>query len=162
MSINLISKITIKTVYGNIDVEKLINAPGKQLELMDVYGICRKATPGTSEYGEYMKFRGSFRATNLDTGESFQSGAVILPRVAEEALAGAITDDTNEIQFGFRVVVRYDASAVTKYVYSVIPLLAPAENDPVTLLENQIAENFKALAAPVELKAEKAEKGGKK
>ena len=148
MSRNLISKITVKTVYGKIDIEKVINAPTKQIELMDVYGLCRKALPDSSEHGEYVKFRGSFRATNLETGEAFESGSVILPRVAEEVLAGAFSDDTSEIQFGFRVVVKYDKDSVTKYVYSVIPLLSPAENDPVTLLENKIAENFKQLAAP--------------
>jgi len=148
MAANIVSKITIKNVYGKIDIEKLLKEKNKQIELMDVFGLVRKSVPGTSDYGDYVKFRGSFKAINLETGEAVQSGALILPRTAEEVLQGAMSDDVNEVQFGFRIVAKYDADAVTKYTFQIIPLMNPAENDPLVLLESKIAEDFKKLAAP--------------
>lgn len=59
-----------------------------------------------------------------------------------------MSDDVNEVQFGFRIVAKYDADAVTKYTFQIIPLMNPAENDPLVLLESKIAEDFKKLAAP--------------
>lgn len=148
MVANIVSKITVKNVYGKIDIEKLLKEKNKQIELMDVFGLVRKSVPGSSDYGDYVKFRGSFKAVNLETGESVQSGALILPRIGEEVLQGAMSDDVNEVQFGFRIVAKYDADAVTKYTFQIIPLMNPAENDPLVLLESKIAEDFKKLAAP--------------
>jgi hypothetical protein len=155
MAVNIVSKITVKGVCGKMDLEKLLAAPGKTIELMDVYGLARKAIPDSSDYGEYVKFRGSFKAINLEDGEIVQSGACILPKVAQEALAGQFTDDTQEVAFGFRVSAAYDPEAVTKYVYKVIPLMVPAENDALGLLENKIKNDFKKLQAPGSLPAPK-------
>jgi len=144
---NLLTKITVKTVCGAPDIEKIIGAKGKQIELMDVFGYVRKSAPGTSDLGEYVKFKGSFKAVNLETGEIFQSGALILPGVASEALDGAMTHDVNELQFGFRIGVKYapDNKGAVKYSYFAVPLMAPSENDPLTLLENQIKADFPKL-----------------
>ena len=144
----LVTKITLKKVVGSIDVEKLIAAKGKQIELMDVYGFARKSVPESSSLGEYVKFMGRFKAANLETGEVFESGGLILPRVAQDALAGAFGDNTDNVQFGFRISVKYDPTVPVKYAYQCVPLMQPAENDPLILLENQIKADFQKLSAP--------------
>ncbi len=145
---NLVTKITVKNVCGTPDIEAILKAKNKQIELMDVFGLARKAVPGTSDYGDYIKFRGAFKAVNLETGEAVQSGSLILPSVGQEALAGAFGEETGEVQFAFRISVKYDATAATKYTYVIVPLMNPSENDPLVLLENQIKQDFAKLAAP--------------
>lgn len=154
MPTNLITKITVKNVCGSPDLEAILKAPNKQIELMDVYGLARKAIPGESQYGPYVKFSGSFKAVNLDTGETVQSGALILPGTAQELLAGAFSDDATEIKFGFKIGVKYDKeSKGTGYSFVVTSLTEPAENDPLVALENQIVNERKKLAAPAAKKA---------
>lgn len=150
MAENLITKITVKNVCGNPDLEKIINSPGKYMDLMDVYGLARKALPGESQYGPYVKFSGSFKAINLQTGESVRSGACILPGTAQEMLAGAFSDETTEVKFGFKIGVKYDPSSKgTNYSFIVTPLTEPGENDPLIMLESQIKqERARQLAAP--------------
>jgi hypothetical protein len=146
----LVTKITVKTVCGSPDIEKIVNAKGKSIELMDVFGFVRKAAPGSSDMGDYVKFKGSFKAVNLETGEVFESGALILPGVASEAIDGAFTDETTELKFGFRIGVKYapENKGAVKYSYFAVPLSHPAENDPLVMLENQIKAEFPRLAAP--------------
>ena len=146
----LITKITVKNVCGSPDLEEIIKAPGKAIELMDVFGLARKVVPGESQYGPYVKFSGTFKAINLQTGETVRSGACILPGTAQELLAGAFSDDTTEVKFGFKIGVKADkASKGTGYAFTVEPLTDPGENDPLTMLENQILqERQRKLAAP--------------
>jgi len=155
MAENLITKITVKNVCGNPDLEQIIKAPGQQIDLMDVFGLARKALPGESQYGPYVKFSGSFKAINLQTGETVRSGACILPGTAQEMLAGEFTDDTTEIKFGFKIGVKYDkASKGTNYSFVVTPLTEAGENDPLVMLEAQIKqERQRQLAAPGAAKA---------
>lgn len=136
---NVIRKITVKAVCGAIDIEKLIAAPDKQIKLARIFGIATKAKPGASDFGEFVKFQGQFRAINLETGAEYQSGGLILPPVAQDFLEGALSGENVEsVQFGFDITVRFDNTAIAKYVYEVTPLLEPQENDPLTLLGKTI------------------------
>lgn len=131
----IVRKITLKGVCGKIDIEKLIVAPGKRIELMKVYGVARKAAPGESPIGQYVRFSGSFRAVNTMTGETYQSGGLILPPIAQDLLAGALEgDNVEDVNFGFGIAVHYDADAIAKYVYEVESLLTPSQEDPLERL----------------------------
>lgn len=146
---SIVSKITTKTVCGKVDFDDLISRDNKRRELMDVFGIASKVQPGTSEYGEYLKFKGRFRAVNLESGESYESGTLILPTVAQELLGGALAgDEVGDVSFAFRIAVKYDAEAVTKYVYEMTSLMKPAEEDPLTRLGQSVGAGTLALAAP--------------
>lgn len=153
MAETIVTKITLKIICGAIDLEELLKQKNKSIELMDVYGLARKVLPEESHLGPYIKFRGAFKAVNLQTGEAVQSGALILPGMAEELLAGAFSDDTTEVKFGFRIGVKYAPDTAAKYTYTVVSLTSPAENDPIVALENQIKSDFAKLTAP---KAQKA------
>ena len=163
MADNLITKITVKNVCGTPDLEDILKAPGRQIELMDVFGLARKMVPGESQYGPYVKFSGVFKAINLQTGEAVQSGACILPGTAQEMLAGAFSDDTTEVKFGFKITVKADKSSKgTGYSFIVTPLTEASENDPLIMLENQIKqERQRALAAPADKAAKAAGAKGK-
>jgi hypothetical protein len=129
---DILRKITLKAVCGKLDFEKLLSAPDKKLSLMRVYGIARKAKPDQSDLGAFIRFSGSFRAENMETGEVFQSGVLILPGVAQDLLNGALDGEgVEDVQFGFEIGAHYDADSVTKYVYDVKSLVAPAQDDPL-------------------------------
>ena len=140
-----IRKITVKTVCGKVDFEKVMEK--KQLDLMAVYGVARGMNPGASELGPYVAFIGDFRAVNLATGEEFASAKIIMPKIIEEQIAGAGPGGAGdkEIKFAFHLGVKYDASAATKYVYTFRPLLETADASVMDELKGAVT---KALPAP--------------
>lgn len=148
---DFVRKITVKGVIGGaIDLEKLIAAEGKRLDLLTLYGVARKFKPDTAPNGNpFVRFFGQFKAVNLKTGEMTESGQCIVPGTVQDALYGAMGtgEEVKEVQFAVRIGVKYDASTVTKYVYTVNNLMPIQENDPVLLLESQLRET-KALPAP--------------
>jgi len=139
-------KITVKNVmHETPDIEKLIKREGKRMDLCQIYGIVRRFKPDESDKGQFVRFYGQIRAVNLLTGEVFDAGQVILPGAAQDALYGAMDGvEGANVEFGIKVGVKYDATAITKYVYTVESLVPPKENDPIRALESQL----KALPAP--------------
>jgi hypothetical protein len=145
---NIVRKITNKVVFGAIDIEKVIAAPDKKIDMIKVWGIASKARPDQGDMGAFIRFGGLFRALNLQTGEEFQAGAMILPGVAQDLLAGALGAGAESVTFGFKIGVHFDNTAVTKYVYDVESLFPPAEDDPLERL-SQTVKSPVAIAAPV-------------
>lgn len=122
-----------------------------RIDVLDIFGIAKKAKPGSTAFGDYLRFAGQFKATNLLTKEQFTAGAVILPRFLEEQLFAVMSvDAVNDVQFAFRISVEYDADTrnARHYQYKAQPLLKPAENDALSLLEAQVKQNVLALPAP--------------
>lgn len=151
-AVEMVRKITVKQIMGKkVDVEKLILAPGKKLDLCDIMGIARRMKPDQSEHGEFVRFYGRFRGVNLETGESVDAPQLIVPNTIQDLLYGAMGDDANvkEVSFAVRVGVKFDNDAAAKYVFTVTNLSAPVENDPLTLMQTSMAERVKALPKPV-------------
>jgi hypothetical protein len=144
-------KITVKGVMGEkVDIEELLKTADKRQDLCTVYGIARKFKPDQSDMGSFIRFYGRFRAVNLKTGETTEAGQAILPGIVQDGLYGAMGGgeaDVTEVQFAVRIGVKYNKEAVTKYVYTVESLQAPAENDPLALLESTLTDR-KSLPAP--------------
>lgn len=153
----LVRKITVKQVAGKIDLEKLLAAPNKTLQLAKIFGMASKARPDQSDMGSFLRFSGRFRATNFVDGTTYESGSLILPGVAQDALAGALDGaDGGSVEFAFEISVKYDAESVTKYVYNVKPLFETSRDDPLERMGQRIAQ----LAAPAaaEKVSEKSDK----
>lgn len=151
----ILRKITLKNVAGKVDIEKVLAAPNKRMDLMKIYGVARKATPGQTDIGPFVKFGGSFRAINSATGEMFESGMAILPGIAQDLLLGALDGgDVESVNFGFAISVKYSPESIAKYEYDVSSLLAPAADDPLERLGASLGVT--ALPAPAP-EAEKEE-----
>ncbi len=161
----ILRKITLKAVCGKLDFDKLIASDSKKITLMKVFGVARKAKPDQSDLGAFIRFTGAFRAVNVETGQVFQSGVLILPGVAQDLLLGALDgENIEEVNFGFEIGAHYDADSVTKYVYDVRSLVEPAQDDPLERMAKQLGvHSGPALEHKGEKaeKAEKAEKSGK-
>jgi hypothetical protein len=152
----LLKKLTVKGVFG--DVQKAVFATmidgviqdGVVIPVMRVVGKCNRYDVKTTDLGDSICLKGSFMATSPD-GEEFRAGTCYLPDTASEAVAGAIQDDVESVEFAFDVAAVTDGEAVRGYFYEVTPLIEPTEDDAL----NRLAESLpKALAAP----AEKAKK----
>lgn len=143
-------KITVRKVMGEKpDIEALLKAPGKRMDLMDVYGVVTKAKPGSSDYGEYVRFLGTFVAINLQTKEEFESSVCILPRFLEEGLYGALgTEGAQNVEFALRLSIKYDKEAATNYVYEHKNLVPTKETDAMQALADKVKAAAKALPAP--------------
>ena len=149
--VNTPRKITTKTMLNGekVDIEKLIAAEGKRLFVGDVYGIANRFKPGASDLGPYVKFLGSFRATGAD-GEVYESNVLILPKFLEEQLHAVMSSEgeAGGVEFAFRLTVKYDKDAATKYVYEAKSLLPAKEADALAQLAERVGAAVKALPAP--------------
>jgi hypothetical protein len=146
----ILRKITVKAVAGKVDIEKVLAAPEKKMTLAKIFGIASKAAPDQSDYGAFLRFKGRFRAINYVDGTQFESGSLILPPVAQDMLAGVLEGVDGSVEFGFEVGVKYDAEAVTKYVYTVTPLFEASKDDPLQRLSNTVLSIAKKEDAPAE------------
>lgn len=160
-------KITIKTVTGGAEkwFESLMKSESKEMELMDVFGYANGAKAGTSEYGEFIRLTGTFRAVNrIDgSGEITNAPAVILPTHIGEAMKAALEapERAGPLQFAFRIGVRYDVNMATKYVYTIRDMLPPEQNDPLNALAQKLGHS-KAPALTNEAAASTASTSTKK
>lgn len=140
---NRIRKITVKTVTGGVDFEEVMKV--KKLDLMSVFGVARNMRPGASDLGQYVAFLGDFRAINVKTGEEFASAKMILPKIAEEVLAGVIPAEGGEVKFAMVLGATYDPKAATKYVFTFRPLIESADQN---VIEELRGLTIKALPKP--------------
>jgi hypothetical protein len=152
----VINKITVKNVCGKVDIIKLVEhhktAPGTPLWMMEIYGIASDSKPGATvlpdgKTSNWIKFVGNFKALNIATGAVYRSGACILPGAIPDMLFGALGIEGNKsVEFAFRVGVKFNEDAATKYTFLCDSLMEVKENDPLERLEAGI--KTLALAAP--------------
>lgn len=149
-----VRKITLGVLGVQPDIEELMKADGKRLDLCDLYGVATKAKPGSSDYGPFVAFLGDFRAIRLADKAAFASRKIIFPAFIEEELYAAFTDGVNgNVEFAMRISAKFDKDAATKYVYEMKPIIKPAESAQLTALESRMKEQAKLLPAPKAPKA---------
>lgn len=132
----ILSKITVKNVCGNID--EIAKTNKRPVTLCQIIGMVRSYEEVKGVYGISYRFTGEFKATNLITQEKFFSGSCFLPGLAESLVMGQLEDGTNNaLQIAFNIGIR-PADNKVGYEYTVKPLIEPAENNPLAMLENKI------------------------
>lgn len=150
-TVDAVRKLTIKGVMGEKpDIEKLLAAEGKRMDLCDIFGIARRHKPDASDHGSFIRFYGRFKGVNLATGEILEAPQLIAPGTLQDMIYGAMGNEENivEVQFAVRCGIKYDKDAATKYVYTFVNLMPTMENDPMALLEASVKDRVKALPAP--------------
>jgi len=154
----LAKKITVKGVCGDVKKNVLMLAKdgvipnGEKIPLMRVIGKANRFEIKKTDIGESVCLKGQFMATNLETGEETRAGSCYLPETAVEAVAGMLQGEVDSVEFGFDISVVTDDSSVVGYVYDVLPLIEPQEDDAMTRLASSLPQA--ALPSP--------EKGEKK
>ncbi len=147
----IVSKLTLKTIGAqpkphSIEVNTM---------LCSIYGRIRGKKVGQSTFGDFINFDGEFEGVNAATGEVFRSGKMILPRVLESLLAGAV-DGENTVDFAVEIWAKPSEKGNTGYEYGVKPLVEPAASDELDKLRALVQQQLPAPAATAATKKVKA------
>lgn len=134
----LIKKITAKVMMGEVD-KSLIPESENSIDLFHAYGIATSVKTGSTNFGEWTALIGQFRAVRLDNGDVFESGKMLLPDIARDAIVGRLgaTADTKGIEFAFTIGIKRDTAknSARGYVYTAKPMIEITEADPIAKLE---------------------------
>lgn len=105
-SLRALKKITVSGINGKRggfevkegDADKIVGR---------IYGRADSVQSKPAQYGDYLRFKGQFRAMNADREESF-APELILPSPADSMLAEAIAQDKSGlgVTFAFDVILR--------------------------------------------------------
>jgi len=141
-------KITIGGING---IRKGFKDVTESRLVARILGIASEALREDGALGEYVKFKGEFRAINQD-GEEFASAVCFLPKPADDLLESAIKNAGGKsVNFGFDIFVHPNENVAIGYEYKVKPLLETKPSDPLAALMGAIA--------PLQLAAPKAAPG---
>lgn len=143
------TKLSAAEILGNvIEIAKSLEV-NESVQAYSVAGICEKYETGSSTYGEWTRFIGSFIAINYITGEEIQSGKAHIPSILEDILlsgiastakieaqkegkAGAIYKLSEPIEFAYVVSMKRladDEKGGVNYKYLVEPKTEVKTND---------------------------------
>ena len=139
--VNVVSKISTKTVCGGIKIADIIPKEGKEakpIKIMKVYGIAKRIITGNTTFGDYIGFAGSFEAVNEKTKERFAAGKCFLPNIIADPLSAAFENKIESIRFGFDIAVKFDEAVPCKYVYSAQSLIKQQKDNPIALLRGEV------------------------
>ena len=143
MAEKLLKKITVRGVFGAVDVNEVREVG--TLPLCRIIGRTNKAKPGQTDKGPYVRFVGEFLGINAKTGKHSSSAACILPTVAEDLVVGALqpnkeTGEIPTVEFAFDIAVEYDEKSVVKYRYAVTPVMKAKPSDAMADLLGKTQE----------------------
>ena len=133
----LIKKLSTKTIVGKITRG---DVPAKGIKPMfRVMGTAMGTKSGQSNYGDFLAFRGNFKAIRIEDKEVFASAVCFLPQMATDILLPAVEHNIASggtgVMFAFDIGIKAADNAVG-YEYTVIPLTDTA--DSLDSLENSL------------------------
>jgi len=145
-------KVAEKGQLKGTDAEgkETIQPIGRWVPLARIIGHVTSVRPGQSDNGPFIELRGSFKGTNLDTGEIIPNCAkCILPNTVGDLVFSAIQDAGGKpVDFAVDVNVRYAESAAVMYEFQCVSLQDAKPADSVAAIEASLGLSKPALAAP--------------
>jgi len=166
MAVSALKKITVKDIMkgkperAKVMITKKDEDTGelRELEVSQViaqdvciiYGRAHSSETGSTQFGPYTTFIGSFEGRRIRDGEVFQSTRIIFPPIADgialEAYMGAkAADPTAQVDFAFVVGVEHDARGAEGYKFTCKPVNTGANtHDPLAELRLSLASSFAA------------------
>lgn len=158
MATKILRKLTIKEVVGGkaeilkiaqTGKEKPDSTTGAPVDLLTIIGQVNSYQPGEGDNGSFVKLKGAFEATNLDSGEVIPvNGNAILPNFVADQIASALMDGAGSVDFAVKLTVSYDETAATMYKFGAESLLPVQSAEPVNALKAQLAGLGVSLPAP--------------
>lgn len=164
----IVGKLSVKTVVGSVPtkdatIPKVENGNvvtdkdgaavmitvqrGIKQGLMRVYGQCDSIKLGNTTFGETVEFKGTFEAVNILTGEVYRSSRLFLPPVLTEMVRNeVVAAGDNGVQFAFDIGAD-SANTPHGYQYTITPLSAPSQTDPLSQMKAALLANAPALPA---------------
>lgn len=144
--LNLVSKLTVKTLGAQPARQSIKSAT----MLATIYGRCTNKEAGSSDHGEYIKFKGEFEGLNVSNGESYRANVMIVPKILEGLLDQAIQlDEANAVDFAVEIWAHPNEKSITGYSYGIKPLIEPEESDALAQLRKiSKSKMTQQIAAP--------------
>ena len=147
----MIKKITTKTLLGFVP-----DAPARGSKetvwLYRVIGRAINVKGGESAHGPYEFLQGEFIGQAFDdkgqideAKPAVRAPKLFLPEIAHFAVAPAVMAADGPVEFGFKVGIKRDDTAATKYVYTAESLITPKETDPLMVLAEETGFNVAML-----------------
>jgi hypothetical protein len=134
-------------ILGKISVKScgcdLKEARDESLDLLRIYGVVSAIEHGSSDKGSWTRLKGNFEAANLQTGETFMSGACFLPGIVSDLIANQFDPDGSlgaEVQFAFDIGSE-PADTATGYSYTVKPLVEPKQSSAIAEMKALVKGN---------------------
>jgi len=140
-----LKKVTTATMgFTTHSLEEIAAASQpKTVSVLRIWGIVSGREQGTSQYGQYMKFKGEIGALNLVDGTEARAQAVLLPQIAEtvvNSLYDKAAKEGGSAQIGLEITVEFNNSAKggTKFRYGVKPLIEFKGEDALSVMAKQL------------------------
>lgn len=138
-------KITTQTMgLRTKEMEEIaVNADGKSVGVLRVWGVLSGKDPGIGTFGPFIKFRGNIAALNLLSGEEARSQVVIFPQVAEtvvNTLFEKAASESAAVEFALEVTVELNPSQKGgyKFRYAVKPLIEIKGEDALSKMAKML------------------------
>lgn len=166
---SIIPKITMKTV----DAQPAPRSVTVKEDLVHIFGRAERVNEGSTTYGIFHKYKGTFEAVNLKTGEVYRSSSLLLPEIADgillpemiargatlgkektaktpEEAGEPVSKDAQPVDFALAIGVVPQESKDESgrgYQYSVRPLMEATTADPLASLR-AVSQDAQKLALP--------------
>lgn len=142
---SIISKITMATIGCNPGAVKTLKpedlSKEGDLPLARLYGKLSKAKleDDVAKGQQYLAFIGNFEAINMQTGETFKSGKMYLPKGISELVENGIKNAPEGAQVAFAFEIRSQkANNPIGYSYRVLALKSPEATDELAELRKAV------------------------
>lgn len=152
----ILPKMSVKTLGAN--PKKAAAGDNLRIPLIRVLGVASGIKAATDARGDpVFGLTGQFEGTNIETGETAQSGVLYLPGGIQELLQGpletAIADDKNaRIQFAYDIFA-VSASNPAGYSFEAENLIEVEREDPFAAMRAELAtKSLPKLPAPAKAK----------
>lgn len=145
MATKIVQKLTVKTMGAQPKPHSVKEAT----DLVQMYGVIRGSEVGTSNFGDFVKFKGEFEGVNLESGEVVRSSVLILPKMLENILKDSLPtgDDVTGLNVQVAVVIGVEPSEKgnTGYAFTVKPLIEPEVSDELAGLRGLASKRVEEL-----------------
>ena len=128
-----------KKLSSKVVVDKDVKSLRKIAEegdkaLFNIMGIATSTETGAGDHGPWTALKGQFEATNLETGEVFQSAKAFLPSVAQDIVEGQMIShgdgQVEAVRFAFEIGIKANDSAIG-FEYTCSSLMKVADHNPL-------------------------------
>lgn len=146
--------MTGQTVSKTAEGKDVRSSKGSDVPLLRILGQVVGFKAGASDYGSYVELRGTFVATNLQTGEVTDGvSRCILPDAIGEPLANAIHTGAEAVEFAVEIYVSFNEDAAVMYEFNARNLLPASTPQPVQALMDRMATLGIKMTEPLKLTA---------
>lgn len=167
----LLKKISASDILGNVVAIVKDMEVGQRIEAFAVAGICDAYETGISQYGEWVRFVGSFEAVNYTDGEVIRAPAAHVPDVLQAVMLDGVKEHAEvvkskckehstyfqmdrSIEFAYKVEIERlpdTDKEINNYKYITSPMVDIAANDSIGHLTKLIQPALGAPEAQVDI-----------